>query len=142
MKLLTKKSILFESSSLFLISSVLIGIARSEVCYYNHACNSFFYRVGDFGIFLFLPLLILPFSLITYKLSAPVFVSWRNFAIFAIPVVVAITIPLVMYDTSSGFGGLIEEQIILLTLATLYTLYFLTSLIIIIRAWWKSRKSH
>lgn len=83
-----------------------------------------------FSLSLFLPFLI------SLPLKKSIFKCWKAFAVWAVPLSMFLTHQILTMKT----GGFIDIRPALY-LIVLYGSYFLISLIIILRAWWKSRKS-
>ncbi len=85
--------------------------------------------------------LFLPF-LFTLPLKPTVFKAWRLFAIFAIPITTVIAWLLLLADLKTGGGGwgIVSLSLTPFILGLIYLIYFIISLVIIIRAWRRSRR--
>lgn len=105
----------------------------------NVLCEDFFDHMGEALIPSMSALAIVFLAFLFVPQTFPV---WKRFAIWAIPVA-AFLMSIAPQSNSGGLGGGIgfgptaEDAYIWVP-----TIFVLTSLIIIIRAWWKSRKSH
>ncbi len=83
----------------------------------------------------FLPLLLL--SLITYKMREEVFRAWWNFARWFAPVIIVVTF---LLSNARGGGTLgMNKDFAILVLGLLYTIFIITSLVKIVRAFLKLR---
>jgi len=98
---------------------------------------SFWTETGSFkwcesAALVLIPLILLvPFSLLTYKLREEVFQAWLHFAYVWIPLSIIVTLPLSLGGGGGGFGmNLIHPEAIMMFFAGIFTL---VSLIII--AW-------
>lgn len=80
---------------------------------------------------------ILPTVVLLYCLKDRVFVAWKKFAIFAIPVVLVLIYFFTWMD--SGSSGWMNIKVAPTMISLIYGIYFTISLIIITLAWWKSR---
>ena len=143
MKFLTKKMVLLSVPALLVILFLLhaflafVWCPVSEwftytECYISRDVTSFLFSIGFVIV-----VTIIPFSLLTIPLALSVFEAWKRFAVWAVPVLLAITALLVIGGEGNAFFSFGFGPFILLVL---YALYFLISLIIIFRAWQKSRK--
>ena len=86
----------------------------------------------------FIPLLLLiPLSLITYKMKDEVFQAWWRFARWWVPVIIVVTF---LLGNMSGGGTLgMDRDFTVFILGILYTILIVTSLLKIIRAYSKSK---
>ncbi|MEX2340935.1 MAG: hypothetical protein WD605_01295 [Candidatus Paceibacterota bacterium] len=140
MKFLTKWSLL----SLLIVSAAgflslhILGVY--ELCTENGVrsweCTEYLGNIKTY--LLFLALYLLPL-IITLPFRPVVFEAWKKFAVWAVPILVIITIALASIETSSGIGGGVEQMMILYAIIGLYVLYLITSLIIIARTWLRNR---
>ncbi|HAS84744.1 MAG TPA: hypothetical protein DCS23_01565 [Candidatus Yonathbacteria bacterium] len=118
-------------------------------CYNASSCPkvpSLFFGVIDimnktdhdlaFGlIFLTLPLLFL--SLITYRMKDEVFHAWFNFAKWWVPIIIVVTL---LLENAGGGGTLgMNKDLTFFILGILYTVFIVTSLVKIVRAYMKTR---
>ncbi|RJQ34779.1 hypothetical protein C4568_01895 [Candidatus Parcubacteria bacterium] len=134
---LTKKIIfLLHLLSVLALVFFAYGNGGETFCGNSWECNELITSIAF--VFLAASILLIP-SLATFPLKGQAFVDWKRFAVFAIPVVIALTIYLINLDVSDAMGGLLVGQLILMALVGLYALYFLISFCIIGYAWWKSR---
>ena len=88
----------------------------------------------------FLGASLIPYLVVLFVRQEEVFRAWRNFSVWAVPLVVLITIFLANAPTGGGLGGAITDGIILTTILAMFGIYALASIVIIIRAWLKARK--
>ncbi len=132
MKFLTKKIVSFSFSLFISIYTFLQWYRVSKLCIFeniqNYQCMNIFFNIKIFSFYI--TLLVLP-ALLTLPFRQTLFESWKRFAVFAVPVILALTALLMLGDEgdpyiSLGFGPFI--------LMVLYGLYFFISLIIIIVA--------
>ena len=114
-----------------LISYALFHSRETGLC--SFYCGDFINKIQLAFLFSFV---ILVFSLITYKLPARVFSAWWQFAKFAIPVVLCVSLLVNMGILHSSFGAwqnMLDVPVIIL----LYLLFILGSLIQIIRGYYQ-----
>lgn len=78
-------------------------------------------------------------SLLTLPLKLRVFETWRSFALWAVPITLALSALIVIGGEGNAY---ISFGVGPFFLMILYGLYFLISLIIIAVSWWKTRKAH
>lgn len=141
MKFLTKKSFLITSFILVILTLVFVESVNSDWCKISSVCSYLYWNnvwneiVPTFLIAL--AVAIFPLSLIILPLAHTVFEKWRYFAIWAVPIMVGLTMIIWQLPSGGGLPGQFHPGIIFLPL--LYGVYFLTS-IIIARAWWQSRR--
>lgn len=108
-------------------------------------CSSVWCRVHDddpLGLifFTFLPLLPIFFlSLITYRMKDEVFLVWWGFARWWVPVIIAVTL---LLENAGGGGTLgMNKDFTAFILIILYSIFVITSLIKIVRAYLKTKRS-
>ncbi len=137
MKFLNKITIFLSNVVLFFLT-LLISFLNSK----DLICGTWWdcYNAINIVAYLFLAyvLLVFPGSLLTLPLRPSIFEAWRSFAIWAMPVMLAITAFIVVGGEGSayfsfGFGPLI--------LLILYGAYFVASFGIIVMGVVKARKT-
>jgi hypothetical protein len=90
----------------------------------------------NFLLLIGLPLLVvLPLSLLTYKMDNRIFETWKKFTLFVIPIISLITLWLGM-QSGGGFGG----GVIVFLVVSLGVVFFFVSLGIILVKWLLVRK--
>jgi hypothetical protein len=92
------------------------------------------------NLFLIFSISIFPFSLITYPMKEQVFQRWFRFAVWAVP---ALVIAFFVFPTSVrggfGIGSMITEGFNTIILIILFSAFFITSIVKIIRAYKESK---
>jgi hypothetical protein len=139
---ITKKRLLIISLFLTLIFFFLVFLG-TRFCYRDDLCKVLRENIlnDSLNFTIIFPILLLV-SVITYFSPPPVFASWKKFAIWAVPVVVALSIITTSGVFRGGSGiGVYAIDFTLHVLVLIYSWFFLHSLIVILSAWWKSRKA-
>lgn len=137
MKLISKKSILWIS--LGYIASFILLLLISELCNKNW-CD-----IQEDGLlisilYLFFPLApIFIFSLITYRMHNSVFRAWRNFAVWFVPIILMATLFLQTRKGGGGGWGISSGMDEFIILGLLYIIYIATSIIKIVRTYFRGR---
>lgn len=136
MKWLTKK--LFISFILVwsTIVSVLVVLTKLDLCERGSNCNLVVHAIEPLGLFLFVPIAFLPIAIIFVFLKEVNYVSWKKFAIWAVPIVLILTY-LVTRDT--GGSNFFTMDFSLYFLAIIYGLFFFISLLVIGTSAWRNR---
>lgn len=136
MNLLTKKAFLISSLVLTGVFLAVIFLGSNH-CYENIQCREIRERIlRDYLFFTILFPTFLTFSIITYPLSLHVFNTWKKFALFSVPLVLVLT-----YLTIKGGGreGFFSLDFTPYYLFTIYGIFFLVSIIIILIAVFRER---
>lgn len=83
----TKRSLMFFSFSFVIIFFILYYINILSSCRHEKYCSS----ITELTVVYLLPFVfVFIFSLVTFKLKEVVFNSWRNFSIWAVPIIIII----------------------------------------------------
>lgn len=143
MKFLNKKNTLslFVGSLIVAASLTLAWICGAPNILNNTQCIhlldslvvSIFFYVATFLI-----LAIFPF-LLTLPLKPRVFEVWRSYAVWAVPIMLALSALIMIGGDGNAYVSFGVGPFLLMIL---YGAYLLISLIIIARAWWMSRNEH
>lgn len=150
-KINTKKVIIVASLAvlavLFVVNNpVMFGFCKSisawgdgtKYCAHGGNRIEFPEYISQLGVFLSVIFII--FSLITYKMRDEVFRAWWNFARWWVPVIIVTTI---MLNNASGTGGGyigMGKDFTFLILGILYAVLVIVSLVKIVRAYTHSKK--
>ncbi len=134
---MTKKSVFIVGLGTLIII-ILVGLINGESC--RHV-SEYGHTTDYCGIFAFsiLPLLLLiPFSAILYFFHDEVFRAWWNFARWFMPIIIVIT----FFLSNMGGGGTLglNGDFAAFILIILYSIFIITSLVKIIRAYLKTRE--
>ncbi len=142
--LLTKKNTLIISISSFFLIVTIFYFVKSDFCYHSQACRALLYSQTSEKIilsFLYLcsslSLLVLPFSVLTYKMHNEIFNFWLKFATGMIPIVIFSSY--FIYHSVGGQDPYRGGGIIFL-LSIVYVIYFLLSLGVIFYKYFKLKK--
>lgn len=119
---MTKKLIL--SSSIIATCMVLFtAFIYPSICPYKSFCWGYIDTI-NFLTLISLPLLLmLPFSLITYKMRNEVFEYWRNFSLWYLPAMIVFTLILISGGHGGDFAGVVSgwfDGVVILALAVIY----------------------
>lgn len=136
---MTKKSILAVSFVYiaYLISLFAVGIfCKKNWCELREdgILVSILYGLFPLAIIFFL-------SLLTYRMREEVFHAWWNFARWMVPIIIVATIVIKLMPSNGGFFNM-DALIYLLVLAPLYSIFILTSLWKIFRAYRATKKQN
>ncbi len=131
----TKKNILRILLSYLLLVGIFVSYALISSCPTGQYCNK---TIGGFlglVIVILAPLLIvLPFSLVTYKMRDEVFEHWRNFSLWYIPTLIVLTQIVVNGESAGGgFGGVVSSWFMGILILFLVIIYILTSITLIVK---------
>lgn len=139
MKSITKNKVLLAG----VLGSATIGLVSilifTGTCTSSDTCVSFFVKYDPWYwvTYLFISPFLLFISLLTYKMKAIVFESWKKFAIWGVPIVLTIT----WYLTrDTGGGGFFGVDFTFEFLLILYGLFTLISLVLIFTTAIKHRR--
>ena len=136
MNLLTKTNLAVIAIFALAVAGFLQWYRISSICESAYSfCSDFLFYTKNISAILFW--LLLP-ALLTTPLASGVFESWKRFAIWAAPLVLALSALLLFAGESGPYG--FSLGITPLILLVLYGLYFLVSLVIIGVAAVKTRK--
>lgn len=130
MKFFTKKSVLLLSLLGTTILVLTTFLSLSDFCRSSQPCISVFvkYNIWDWANYILITPILLLFSFLTYRLNDVVFEAWKNFIIWALPIVFILTY---FATHDSGGGSFFTMDFSIYFLAILYGLFFLTSITII-----------
>ncbi len=142
MKILNKRYFNILAIILLLIPVSLILVQSN--CNYEtqELCRQHWNLIGQIGLITVFPL----FSAFVLNLIASVilttrYINWSRFAVWSVPLLTIFTW-WVFSQPSGGGVGVVGSEVFYLPLVILvYSLYFLTSFIIIGVSWWKGRKT-
>ncbi len=134
---MTKKNVLFiEFIALLLIILLAIVDANFEnVCMYVPEYGYSVKYCETFALSLFPLLSLIPFSIIFFFLREEVFRAWWNFARWFVLVIMFITLLISVSDTGGGMAGAMGDSFSYFILGVLYTIFVVTSLVKIARAY-------
>ena len=112
------------------------------VCNIDNWCaNHSPQTLGFLSTIVFPPfVLVFLFSLITFKMKDDVFRAWRNFAVWAVPLIIAVALLLAYLPSQGGMAAVIGGAYILLLIYLLNILFFIISLVIIVYKWAQLQK--
>ena len=144
--MITKKSVLVVTLSYFAACAAIIGFFKFVLgCEWRGECVD----IGSTGtlilalFFWLMPIFaaILVFSLLTYNLHEAVFIAWRKFAIWAVPLMILLSFLLITGSSTGGMGigSAIAGSFTILMLLLLFGAFIIGSLIIIA---WKYFATH
>ena len=133
MKFFKKKFVLVYSLVGFLISYIASNPVEFGFCQQRYTFGDY---VGCFDklpesvavIFFFFSLLVLPFSLITYRMKEEVFQRWIRFAIWYIPLLI------IGYFIYPQGGGLMASSFDAFVFILFVSIFVITSIVKIVRA--------
>ncbi|HEY4516660.1 MAG TPA: hypothetical protein VJG64_01825 [Candidatus Paceibacterota bacterium] len=144
--MITKKNV-FLATSGYLATSIGIIVFLKYIlgCPWRGECVDLGWS-GDliFALF-FLPmpifLITFVFSLLTYNLHDAVFIAWRKFALWAVPVLMILTYILTIPPRTGGLGigSVIAASFTLATLFLLFASFVIISLVIIVWKYFSTR---
>ncbi len=142
---MTKRNTIIFSLACALFFGLFILFVRqlAGLCQSDGWCDLEGPLVSAFLTMLTAGIMTFPFSLVTYRMNDLVFIAWRNFALWWIPLMAVVSFLLVaaQKETSGlGIAGAYEQSFILLILASLYVIFVLVSTIIIFWKWYSLRK--
>ncbi len=134
MKYLTRKNILIVSVVLIIYSLFSVG----ELGFCRDILNNCYLSVNNISesIMLFILAALFPFALVLQKPT--VFEAWKRFAVWTVPVTVLLIAYILWKDSHAG-GGFFGISFAPLYVGFIYFVYFVGSLVVIIKSWWKSR---
>lgn len=133
--MITKKNVVLLVSILFSsIAYVVFGSKSLDPCVVY--CNQ---SLGEWwNLFLFFPFLLF-FSILTYKLPETISRAWIKYALFATPIVLAISLYINLelhHDPKGAWQGIFDST----ALWILYILFSLGSLISMTIGWRKNKR--
>lgn len=124
--LLTKHGILAVSGAYIFFLGILYGISLVMPCPEGPLCNREIGNMLSLAIFSLSPLLLLlPFSIVTYKMRDEVFEYWRNFSLWYLPVLIIFALMLTNGGHGGDFAGVVSgwfNGVVILVLAVIYAL--------------------
>jgi len=143
---MSKKNVLFFSLLYIILSGVLIALYSffPDACYTNSWCEGNAETILRVIAVIFLPMvLVLLSTLITYRMHNDVFIAWRKFAIWAVPIMTFLNIVMALQPTSGGLGieSAYNGGLKLLAMAVLGLCFAVISLVIISWRFFASRHS-
>ena len=133
MKFVTKKIVLWVSSSFTLVLGFIFSAEALGFCNRETFCDQFTDSLGSFAVLLLIVPLLFPFSLITYRMKKEVFQRWIRFAIWYIPLLI------IGYFIYPQGGGLMASSFDALVFSLFISIFVITSTVKIVRAHKSSR---
>lgn len=119
---------------------VLVGIFMFEManqCSRGTVCRSFTNALEPIAFVLIIPLVLLPFSLATYRMKDEVFKRWVKFSAWFIPLLVLAHF--VFSGSGSDVVGAIQNSFNMLALGILYAIYVIVSIVKIVRTYRRTK---
>ena len=136
-KFMNKKNILLVSLIGTIILGALLFIPSVDYCYSHNWCVQTTNLIESFSFIVLLFPVIFVLSAITYKMQNEVFVAWKNFAIWYVPLFALLSVVIQNQGHGGDFvSGWFDAVILLFSLG----LFLLISLIIIIKKSLSSKK--
>ena len=138
--MITKKKVLIVSLAYLAVCVAIIVFFKYFLgCQWRGECVN----LGSTGTLIFsiffwpMPifLIVFIFSLLTYKMHEAVFIAWRKFAIWALPLLILLSVLLIAGSSAGGMGigSAIAASFTIMMLLLLFSAFIIISLIII--AW-------